>query len=378
MRESVFTIKLKLLLAFGSGATLMFVIGVIGVIGMQDLDARSASLYQSLMVAQTAGASVACAITIYSGLHIHQVVCGGLTRMTGKFDEIARTLDLSKRSASPRLDEFGRAAAAFDKLMFRVQETVSAVMTSTDFVASATCEITAGNLDLSVRTEQQAASLEETASNMAELADTVKLNSDNARDAHALATSATQIADAGNDAVLAMVRTMGKISGSSHKISEITDVIEGIAFQTNILALNAAVEAARAGEQGRGFAVVAGEVRSLAQRSAIAAKEIKDLIAASVDLIQGGSQQASEAGAVMTDVQLSIKRVADIIGEISGASGEQSRGIEQMHQAIIQIDQVTQQNAVLVEQATRATQTLEAQATRLKSVVSSFRFADLE
>jgi methyl-accepting chemotaxis protein len=352
----------------------MCVTGVIGFVGLKALDAGSVSSYQSLMVAQSSIALISCTIAIYSGLHLRQVVCGGLIRMRKKFEDIADTLDLSKRSAAPRMDEFGQAAAAFDKLMFRVEDTVSAVMRSTNSVAMATSEITVGNLDLSARTEQQAASLEETASNMIELADTVKLNADNAREASVLATSAAQVADTGGEAVRAMVSAMGEISSSSQKVSEITGVIEGIAFQTNILALNAAVEAARAGEQGRGFAVVAGEVRSLAQRSATAAKEIKELIAASVDLIQAGSQQASEAGAVMTDMQLAIKRVSDIVGEISAASNEQSRGIEEMNQAINQIDRVTQQNAALVEQAAAATQTLEVEASRLKGVVSSFQF----
>lgn len=374
VQKSVLTVRFKLLLAFGSCATLMCVTGVIGFIGLKALDAGSVSSYQSLMVAQSSIALISCTIAIYSGLHLRKVVCGGLIRMRKKFEDIADTLDLSKRSVAPRMDEFGQAAAAFDKLMFRVEDTVSAVMRSTNSVATATSEITVGNLDLSARTEQQAASLEETASNMIELADTVKLNADNAREASVLATSAAQVADTGGEAVRAMVSAMGKISSSSQKVSEITGVIEGIAFQTNILALNAAVEAARAGEQGRGFAVVAGEVRSLAQRSATAAKEIKELIAASVDLIQAGSQQASEAGAVMTDMQLAIKRVSDIVGEISAASNEQSRGIEEMNQAINQIDQVTQQNAALVEEAAAATQTLEVEASRLKGVVSSFQF----
>jgi len=372
VQKSVFTLRIKFLIAFGSSSVLALIAVVIGIIGLAGMDGAP---YQSLMVAQIAIASVGGVVAICSGLHFHRVVCGGLTRMSRKFEEIAQTLDLSKRSASPRMDEFGRAAAAFDKLMLRIQETVSAVQFSTESVANATYEISAGNLDLSARTEEQAASLEETASNMTELADTVKLNADNAREANALANSATQIADAGGEAVRSLVSTMGKISSSSNEISEITGVIEGIAFQTNILALNAAVEAARAGEQGRGFAVVAGEVRSLAQRSATAAKEIKDLIGTSVELILAGSQQANDAGAVMTDMQMAIKRVADIVGEISGASEEQSLGIEQMNRVIIQIDQVTQQNAALVEQAAAATQTLEDQATKLKGVVSSFRFA---
>jgi methyl-accepting chemotaxis protein len=204
----------------------------------------------------------------------------------------------------------------------------------------------------------------------------VKQNADNARQANALASNATDMADSGNDSVQAMVSTIGQISSSSSKISEITGVIEGIAFQTNILALNAAVEAARAGEQGRGFAVVASEVRSLAQRSATAAKEIKELITSSVITIQDGAQQAAEVSATMGQVKLAIKRVSDIVGEIAAASEEQSRGIEQVNQAVGQMDEVTQQNAALVEQAAAAAQSLEEQANKLKDAVSVFEVTD--
>jgi methyl-accepting chemotaxis protein len=204
----------------------------------------------------------------------------------------------------------------------------------------------------------------------------VKQTADNARQANTLATGAADIAVAGNDAVQSVVSTMERICDSSSKISAITGVIEGIAFQTNILALNAAVEAARAGEQGRGFAVVASEVRSLAQRSATAAKEIKDLIAFSVTTVQDGSQQAAQAGTVMREVASAITHVSEIVKEIAGATSEQSLGIEQINQSISQMDDVTQQNAALVEQAAAATQSLEEQAAKLRGVVSSFRLTD--
>jgi methyl-accepting chemotaxis protein len=254
---------------------------------------------------------------------------------------------------------------------------VTDIKSSCETIANASSEIASGNVDLSSRTEEQAASLEETAASMTQLTETVKQNTDNAHEANALATKATDMADTGNEAVQAMVETIGKISSSSSKISEITGVIEGIAFQTNILALNAAVEAARAGEQGRGFAVVASEVRSLAQRSASAAKEIKELIGSSVAMIQDGAQQASEAGATMEQVKLAIKQVSNIVGEIAAASEEQSRGIEQVDQAIGQMDEVTQQNAALVEQAAAAAQSLEAEAIKLQKAVSMFNIADL-
>jgi methyl-accepting chemotaxis protein len=211
---------------------------------------------------------------------------------------------------------------------------------------------------------------------MTQLTETVKQNADNARQANALATRATDLADTGNDAVQGMVGTIEKISGSSTKISEITGVIEGIAFQTNILALNAAVEAARAGEQGRGFAVVASEVRSLAQRCSGAAKEIKDLIESSVTMIQDGARQAAEVGLTMGEVKQAIKQVSDIVGEIAAASEEQSRGIEQVNQAVNQMDEVTQQNAALVEQAAASAQSLEEQATNLNHAVSVFKLDD--
>ncbi|MGF6805288.1 methyl-accepting chemotaxis protein [Paraburkholderia sp. Clong3] len=250
---------------------------------------------------------------------------------------------------------------------------VSEVRENAEGVATASAQIAQGNLDLSSRTEQQAASLEETASSMEELTAAVRHNTDNATQAATLAGTASSVAQHGGEIVGRVVDTMRDISTSSATMSEIIGVIEGIAFQTNILALNAAVEAARAGEQGRGFAVVAGEVRTLAQRSATAAKEIKELISDSVSRVEAGSMLVEEAGGAIKEIVQSVKRVTDIVGEISSASSEQSTGIEQVNQAVNQMDQVTQQNAALVEEASAAAQTMARQAESLRKTVAFFK-----
>jgi methyl-accepting chemotaxis protein len=243
----------------------------------------------------------------------------------------------------------------------------------TDTIVTASGQIASGNLDLSSRTEQQASSLEETASSMEELNSTVRQNEGNARAANELAVAASGVAAKGGQVVSEVVQTMGAINAASHRIADIIGVIDGIAFQTNILALNAAVEAARAGEHGRGFAVVATEVRSLAQKSASAAREIKSLITDSVTQVDGGTRLAQQAGATMDEVVASVRRVTDMMGEISSASAEQSAGIGQVNQAIVQMDQATQQNAALVEQAAAAAGSLQEQAQQLLAAVQVFR-----
>jgi len=277
-----------------------------------------------------------------------------------------------------RSGDTGSLLFAMKTMRDKLAGIVTQVRGGTDAIASASSQIAAGNLDLSSRTEEQASSLEETASSMEELTSTVKQNADNARQANALAMTASEVATKGGAVVAQVVETMGSIKTSSSKVVEIIAVIDGIAFQTNILALNAAVEAARAGEQGRGFAVVAGEVRTLAQRSAAAAKEIKQLIDDSVGQVENGSQLVDQAGATMHEVVGSIQRVADIMGEITAASQEQTAGIEQINQAISQMDNVTQQNASLVEEAAAASEALQEQATTLSNLVSVFRVEGMQ
>ncbi|WP_307727702.1 methyl-accepting chemotaxis protein [Massilia sp. MS-15] len=252
---------------------------------------------------------------------------------------------------------------------------VQKVRNGTDAITAASGEIAAGNLDLSARTEEQASSLEETAASMEELTSTVQQNTDSVRHANELATTASQVALRGGQVVEEVVGTMGAINDASRRIADIIGVIDGIAFQTNILALNAAVEAARAGEQGRGFAVVASEVRNLAQRSAAAAKEIKTLIEDSVGKVDAGSKLVNAAGDTMSEVVVSVKRVTDIMAEITLAGQEQSAGIAQVNQAIAQMDQVTQQNAALVEEAAAAADSMQVQAQELLAVVSTFKLA---
>ncbi|WP_322015842.1 methyl-accepting chemotaxis protein [Paraburkholderia sp. J12] len=253
--------------------------------------------------------------------------------------------------------------------------TVAEIAASAEAIASASGEISTGNLDLSQRTEEQAVALERTASSMEQLTSTVRLNAENAAQASTLAGNASEIAEKGGTVVSRVVLTMNEINDSAKSIADIIGVIEGIAFQTNILALNAAVEAARAGEEGRGFSVVAGEVRNLAQRSATAAKEIKTLISASVERVANGSTLAQDAGRTMDEVVKAVKRVNDIIGEISAASHEQRAGIEEISRAVSQMDAGTQQNAALVEEATAAAQSLDDQAKALKRLVGKFRLA---
>jgi methyl-accepting chemotaxis protein len=308
-------------------------------------------------------------------------VTRSITRPLNEAVDVASAVaqgDLTIQIGETTRDETGKLLASLKAMNQNLHRIVSEVRTGSDTINTASSEIASGNLDLSSRTEEQAGALEETASAMEELTSTVKQNADNARQANSLAATASEVAVQGGSVVGQVVQTMGEINEASRKIVDIISVIDGIAFQTNILALNAAVEAARAGEQGRGFAVVASEVRTLAQRSASAAKEIKALIDDSVSRVDNGSRLVEQAGATMSEVVASVRRVTDVVAEISAASHEQSDGIEQINHAIVQMDEVTQQNAALVEQAAAAAQSLQEQSGRLVETVSIFKLSSHE
>lgn len=312
---------------------------------------------------------------VYLGLR--RSIIKPLNNAVNELQHISKA-NLSRQINVPGRNEIGRLFSAMRDMQQGLSGIVTGVRDGSDSILTGSSEIARGNTDLSSRTEQQAASLEETATSMEELTATVKQNADNARQASSLASDASSTASHGGEVMTDVTAKMQGISDSSQQVAEITGIIDSIAFQTNILALNASVEAARAGEQGRGFAVVAGEVRNLAQRSADAARDIKQLIESSSQQVQEGSVLVEKAGETMHKVVSAVKRVTDIMDEISAASQEQSSGIEEVNQAVSQMDEVTQQNAALVEQITTAAASLEDQAKRLEEEVAVFHLADAE
>jgi methyl-accepting chemotaxis protein len=321
-----------------------------------------------------AAAMALLAVALVVMVYLLVLIDGPVRRCTLLAQRIAGgDLSPQDQAGSGRKDVIGRLERALEEMRNHLAAVVQGVRESADAVATASSQIATGNLDLSRRTEQQAAALEETAASMEQLGSNVQLNANNARQASQLADGASQVAARGGDVVDQVVATMQGIQTSAQKIADISSMIDSIAFQTNILALNAAVEAARAGEQGRGFAVVAGEVRSLAQRSAEASREIKGLIGTSVDAATQGTTLADQAGHTMHEIVASIRRVTEVVGEISLASSEQSTGVAQVGQAVVQIDQATQQNAALVEESAAAADSLQQQAQRLVQAVSVFR-----
>ncbi|RZL35248.1 MAG: hypothetical protein EOP35_15030 [Rubrivivax sp.] len=362
---------------FGSGSgsqRLKLVLGVVlGVVTVGALMALSGLgdnagsaktwLIASLVIAWVAGV-FGLATGGGSGSSLHAA--------TEAAEALAR-FDLTHPISTNASGDLGRLLTALEGTQRSLQKIIGDVRSSADSIGTASAEIATGNLDLSQRTEQTASNLQNAASSMSELTGTVKQTADAAMTANQLASSAAAVAQRGGDAVSQVVATMEQISHSSRKINEIIGTIDGIAFQTNILALNAAVEAARAGEQGRGFAVVAGEVRLLAQRSAEAAKEIKSLISASVERVDSGTQQVQAAGATMTEIVASVQRVTDIIGEISAAAREQSEGIAVVNGSVVQLDQMTQQNAALVEESAAAAESLREQSARMAEAIGVFK-----
>ena len=328
----------------------------------------SRSLVIGLILASLAAAA-------FMALYLARQVSRGLQRAV----ESARAMsegDMTLCLRAEGRDEVAQLATALEEMRSKLREVVQTVRANAESVATGSAQIATGNSDLSQRTEEQASALQQTAATMDELGSTVRNNADNAQQANQLALNASEVAQRGGGVVTEVVETMKGINESSRRIADIIGVIDGIAFQTNILALNAAVEAARAGEQGRGFAVVAGEVRTLAQRSAEAAKEIKSLIGASVERVEQGTQLVDRAGSTMDEVVSAIRSVTDIVGEISAASREQSSGIGQVGDAVTQMDKVTQQNAALVEQSAAAAESLRNQSAQLLDVVAFFRLQD--
>lgn len=342
----------------------------------QRYQAENTKIYKLTFWSMIAGAGIAIFILGLFAVRAITSIRRSLNGMSSTMAEASSRLDLTLRADDSRKDEIGMTAKAYNHLMEKVSATLQSVNQSSQSVSTASAQISAGNEDLSSRTEEQAASLEQTAASMAELSETVRQTAENTSTASTLSQNALNISDKSSDKVKTMLMTMSDIKISSAKITDIISIIEGISFQTNILALNAAVEAARAGEQGRGFAVVAGEVRSLAQRSSSSAREIRQLIESSMLFVEAGVNQAEDVGKNMGTMNDAIRQVSDLVNEIAAAAHEQELGIGQVHQAVNQMDDVTQQNAALVEEASAASRSLMEQATSLNELVATFVLED--
>ena len=338
----------------------------------ESLKNQSNYIYKISLMGMLLGSSIIILVLAFFAIKTILGIRKSLNEMRLALHQASSHLDLTIRLNDTPQDEIGQTAKAYNELADKVASSLLSVNTSSHSVSTSSSQIAAGNEDLSVRTEQQAASLEQTAASMAELSETVRHTAENTSTASQLSQTARNLSDQSALKVTTMLDTMADIRGSSSKITNIISIIEGIAFQTNILALNAAVEAARAGEQGRGFAVVAGEVRNLAQRSSSSAREIKMLIESSIQFVESGALQAEEVGKDIDSLKNSIGQVADLVDEIATAANEQKIGISQVHQAVNQMDEMTQQNSALVEEASAASHSLLEQATNLNRLVEVF------
>jgi methyl-accepting chemotaxis protein len=336
--------------------------------------ADNLALYKDIRLILIVLTLIGVVLGVMWGLVIARSITRPLARLVTVADGVGRG-DLSMEIDTAGQDEVAQLQRSLQRMVLHLRKVVHSVRLGVDSVATASAQIATGNQDLSNRTEQQASNLQQTAASMEEMTAAVQRNDDHAKQADRLAAAASEVASKGGEVVGHVVVTMDEISSNSRKVAEIINVIDGIAFQTNILALNAAVEAARAGEQGRGFAVVAGEVRNLAQRSAQAAREIKSLIGMSAAKVEDGSRLVAEAGATMAEIVAQVKRVSDLISEITAATMEQSGGIMQVNQAVTQLDQMTQQNAALVEESTAAAESLKSQATELAEAIGVFKLS---